>query len=75
MIKYLRRHPVAHVTIGGGIGKMTKLAQGASDLHSGRSQVDLAALAAALGAPEVAGMNTALEAFESVDVPERIPRF
>jgi len=26
MLKYLRRHPVARVTIGGGIGKMSKLA-------------------------------------------------
>ena len=40
LLKYLARHPVERVTIGGGIGKMTKLAQGALDLHSGRSQVD-----------------------------------
>ncbi len=36
----MREHPVARVTIGGGFGKITKLAQGAMDLHSGRSQVD-----------------------------------
>ncbi len=36
MAKYLRRHPVARLTVGGGLGKMTKLAQGAMDLHSGR---------------------------------------
>ncbi len=41
LLKYLARHPVERVTIGGGIGKMAKLAQGAGDLHSGRSQVDL----------------------------------
>ena len=47
---------------------MTKLAQGAGDLHSGRSQVDferLAATAAAVGvdpAPILAA-NTAMEAF------------
>jgi cobalt-precorrin-5B (C1)-methyltransferase len=41
LLKYLRDHPVARVTIGGGFGKMVKLAQGALDLHSGRSQVDL----------------------------------
>lgn len=63
MIKYLRRHPVERVTIGGGIGKLTKLAQGASDLHSGRSQVDFAALAALAQDDRVAGANTALEAY------------
>lgn len=45
LLKYLRDHPVARVTIGGGFGKMVKLAQGALDLHSGRSQVDMAWLA------------------------------
>ncbi len=40
MLKYLRRNPVARVTIGGGFAKLTKLAQGHMDLHSGRSQVD-----------------------------------
>jgi cobalt-precorrin-5B (C1)-methyltransferase len=40
LLKYLREHPVARVTIGGGFGKIAKLAQGAMDLHSGRSQVD-----------------------------------
>jgi cobalt-precorrin-5B (C1)-methyltransferase len=67
MLKYLRRHPVARLTVGGGIGKMTKLAQGARDLHSGRSQVDFARLAewaAAAGLADVSGANTALEALE-----------
>ena len=36
MLKYLRRHPVPRVTIAGGVGKMTKLAQGLLDLHSKR---------------------------------------
>jgi cobalt-precorrin-5B (C1)-methyltransferase len=40
MLKYLRSHPVPRVTVAGGFGKITKLAQGALDLHSGRSQVD-----------------------------------
>ncbi|MGH1576971.1 cobalt-precorrin-5B (C(1))-methyltransferase [Planktotalea sp.] len=66
MLKYINKHPVPHVTIGGGIGKMTKLAQGARDLHSGRSQVDLAALAHVLDRAEVADMNTALQAYETV---------
>ncbi len=64
MIKYLRRHPVDRLTIGGGIGKLTKLAQGASDLHSGRSQVDFEALAMWTGDTRVRDANTALEAYE-----------
>ena len=45
MLKYLRRHPVRRVSIAGGFAKMTKLAQGALDLHSARSEVDFAELA------------------------------
>lgn len=40
LLKYLRAHPVPRLTIAGGFAKMAKLAQGALDLHSGRSQVD-----------------------------------
>ncbi|MEN0087661.1 MAG: cobalt-precorrin-5B (C(1))-methyltransferase, partial [Pseudomonadota bacterium] len=40
LLKYLRGHPVPRLTIAGGFAKLTKLAQGAMDLHSGRSQVD-----------------------------------
>lgn len=67
LLKYLAAHPVDRVTIGGGIGKLTKLAQGARDLHSKRSQVDFAALGAlarSRGLPDVAGTGTALEALE-----------
>ncbi|WP_298291195.1 cobalt-precorrin-5B (C(1))-methyltransferase [uncultured Litoreibacter sp.] len=67
LLKYLKKHPVARITIGGGIGKMTKLAQGARDLHSKRSQVDFAVLgdwAIGAGLPDVRDANTALEAFE-----------
>ena len=46
MLKYLRTHPVPRVTIAGGVGKMTKLAQGLLDLHSKRGSVDLVVLAA-----------------------------
>lgn len=66
MLKYIAAHPVPHVTLGGGIGKLTKLAQGAADLHSGRSQVDFAALAQVFGQPQVAGANTALQVLEVV---------
>lgn len=48
LLKYLRRHPVPRLTIGGGFGKISKLAAGHLDLHSGRSQVDAALLAEAL---------------------------
>lgn len=67
LLKYLRRHPVSRLTIGGGIGKITKLAQGAVDLHSGRSQVDFTALnewASEAGCADVSDANTALEAVE-----------
>ena len=71
MLKYLRRHPVARVTIAGGVAKMTKLAQGLLDLHSKRGAVDLAQLAqraVAAGGSEalaarIAQANTAAEAF------------
>jgi cobalt-precorrin-5B (C1)-methyltransferase len=71
MLKYLRAHPVPRVTIAGGVGKMTKLAQGLTDLHSKRGEIDrelLARFALAAGAsPElggrIVGANTAAEAF------------
>jgi cobalt-precorrin-5B (C1)-methyltransferase len=71
MLKYLRDHPVAKVTIAGGIGKMTKLAQGLLDLHSKRGAVDLAALAAAAAdaggtqalAERIRAANTTAHAF------------
>ena len=70
LLKYLRRHPIPRLTIGGGIGKLAKLADGHLDLHSGRSQVDfafLARLASSAGAPDelaarIATANTALDA-------------
>lgn len=40
MLKYLRAHPVARVTVAGGFAKMTKLGQGLLDLHSKRGAVD-----------------------------------
>ncbi|MFM7346311.1 MAG: cobalt-precorrin-5B (C(1))-methyltransferase [Tagaea sp.] len=44
--KYLRDHPIPRVTLAGGFAKLAKLAGGAMDLHSARSRVDNAALAA-----------------------------
>jgi cobalt-precorrin-5B (C1)-methyltransferase len=57
MLKYVRVHPVARVTIAGGVAKMTKLAQGMLDLHSKRGAVDLALLA---GFAEAAGGASSL---------------
>jgi cobalt-precorrin-5B (C1)-methyltransferase len=70
LLKYLTRHPVPRLTVAGGIGKMAKLAQGAMDLHSGRSQVDFARLAelaarAGVDPAPVAAAGTALESLEA----------
>src|SRR4051794_2881462 len=72
-LKYLARHPVPRLTLAGGFAKLSKLAAGHLDLHSGRSQVDLDRLAtlgaaandgdAALGAA-IRGANTAMHALE-----------
>jgi cobalt-precorrin-5B (C1)-methyltransferase len=48
-LKYLKRHPVAKLTLAGGFAKIAKLAAGHLDLHSSRSRVDAAALARLLG--------------------------
>lgn len=40
VLKYLRHHPLPNITLAGGFAKFTKLAQGAVDLHSSRSQVN-----------------------------------
>src|SRR5439155_25596043 len=49
-LKYLRRRPVAQLTLAGGFAKLAKLAAGHLDLHSSRSQVDSALLARLLAA-------------------------
>jgi cobalt-precorrin-5B (C1)-methyltransferase len=73
MLKYLRKHEVAKVTIAGGFAKMTKLGQGLLDLHSGRGEVDfswLAARCAEAGASAniVAHAKTANSAREVLDL-------
>ena len=45
VLKYLKRVPIAKVSIVGGFGKISKLAAGHLDLHSRKSQIDLAFLA------------------------------
>ena len=72
LLKYLRNHPIDRLTIAGGFAKLVKLAQGALDLHSSRSQVDMAFLAGLVEelthdkslAQRIPGANTALEVLE-----------
>jgi cobalt-precorrin-5B (C1)-methyltransferase len=67
MLKYLRQHPVARVTIAGGMAKMTKLAQGLLDLHSKRGELDLGFLSSLAEGDlrqRIAAANTAKHAFE-----------
>lgn len=72
LLKYLRAHPVPRLTIAGGFAKISKLAQGALDLHSSRSQVDNAFYLSlpctmSLGETErhaVQEANTAMEVLE-----------
>ena len=63
-LKYLARHPLPRLTLAGGFAKLSKLASGHLDLHSGRSQVDLDRLARLAGVPAIAEANTAMHALE-----------
>jgi len=72
VLKYLRHHPLPNITLAGGFAKFTKLAQGAIDLHSSRSQVNFAflwQLASQLGMDakhkdSIISANTAKEVLE-----------
>ncbi|MBV0911991.1 cobalt-precorrin-5B (C(1))-methyltransferase [Anianabacter salinae] len=64
MLKYLRKHPVPRLTVGGGVGKLAKLSQGALDLHSSRSTIVYERLAQLCGNEAVASAETALRAVE-----------
>ncbi len=78
VLKYLRRHPIPRLTIAGGFAKLSKLADGHLDLHSGRSTVNLESLARraihagankAL-ATRIAEATTALEALHLAQAAE-----
>lgn len=80
MLKYLKKKPVPNLSIAGGFAKMSKLADGAMDLHSKRSQVNKKMLAEKmqdLGASNktitaTRSANTALEILQlakSSDLP------
>lgn len=73
MLKYLRAHPVARVTIAGGFAKMTKLGQGLLDLHSKRGAVDCDWLASEMAqagadAAVVEATRTANSALEALQL-------
>lgn len=85
VLKYLRRNPVARLTMVGGMGKFSKLACGRLDTHSRKGGVDftfLAAEAAKASADEslqaaIRGANTSLEAHElcreaGIDLARRV---
>lgn len=75
MLKYLRRHPIARVTVAGGFAKMVKLGQGMLDLHSRAGPVDFAWLSERVheaGGDEslaawVPEANTALEVLQRAE--------
>jgi len=80
VFKYLRRKPISRLTLAGGVGKFAKLAQGALDLHSGRSQLDFLHLSqcakahgiSAEGEAAIARSRSAGEAMTHADA-EKIP--
>ena len=71
LMKYLRAHPLPHLTLAGGLGKLSKLAQGQGDLHSARSQVDLDFLRA-LSGQALAGATSAAQALTLSPAPNHL---
>ena len=49
VLKYMRRAPIAKLSLAGGFGKISKLAAGHLDLHSRKSSIDMAMLAREAG--------------------------
>ncbi len=72
LLKYLRKHPIPRLTLGGGFGKFSKLARGHLDLHSGRSQVDFEWLACQLESLGASGniLETSRQANTAAEVLE-----
>lgn len=75
VLKHVKRHPLARLSLVGGFGKISKLAAGHLDLHSRASQIDLpflAECAQSLGASQnmitaILEANTSLEALKQAD--------
>ncbi|BFM15809.1 cobalt-precorrin-5B (C(1))-methyltransferase [Maricurvus nonylphenolicus] len=71
VLKYLKKQPVKKLSICGGFGKISKLANGHLDLHSRASSIDLehlAGLAESIGADKalverIIAANTSIEAY------------
>ncbi|MBE7638143.1 cobalt-precorrin-5B (C(1))-methyltransferase [Sneathiella sp. P13V-1] len=87
VLKYLKKKPVRKLTLAGGFAKISKLAEGHMDLHSGRSKVNfafLADMANNLGADErlraeIVNANTAMEVLQictanSIPIAEEVTR-
>ncbi len=85
LLKHVRKHPVAEVTLCGGFGKISKLANGHMDLHAKVSSINfefLAELAVSLGASpllieKIKTANTSIEALgfcaaEGIDLAAKI---
>lgn len=70
LLKYLRAHPVGKLTMAGGFAKMSKLAQGALDLHSARSSVDFSFLQDLLS--EAAAPASLIEAAASANTAKEV---
>ncbi len=68
VLKYIKVHPVPRLTVAGGFAKMSKLAAGHLDLHSGRSSINLDFVATFVNDGELhdllASANSALHAWE-----------
>jgi len=67
LLKYLKKNPLPRLTIGGGFGKLSKLARGCMDLHSARSQVDLRWLGGEAGALGGGALGDAVAAANSAN--------
>jgi cobalt-precorrin-5B (C1)-methyltransferase len=75
VLKYLKKQPVKKLSICGGFGKISKLANGHLDLHSRASSIDLehlAGLAESIGADQmlaenIKSANTSIEAYRLCD--------
>ncbi len=70
LLKYLRAHPVDKLTVAGGFAKMSKLAQGALDLHSARSSIDFSFLQDLLH--EAAAPASLIEAATSANTAKEV---
>lgn len=87
VLKYLKKKPVGKLTLAGGFAKISKLAEGHMDLHSGRSKVNFEFLADMANnlcedeglREEIVNANTAMEVLQictarGVPIAEEVAR-